>query len=195
MQRTAARVVAALVHAVVVAAPLALRPPRAAWPGALLVVALSVALSTSEASSRKSSDPARLGAPGTRSALASAVGLLLTTWAALVFPSSITPPFGMLAAAAAAGISGVALRVVAVRTLGDAFTSETVLVPGRPVVTRGLYAWLRHPSDVGLVVFAFALAAATASVPAAAIVAATVVPSTLIRIAREERLLAPSRAR
>lgn len=48
---------------------------------------------------------------------------------------------------------GTALRCEAIRELGPQFVSD-IRVDGR-VVTDGVYAWIRHPSEVGLLLFAF----------------------------------------
>lgn len=144
--------------------------------GSVLVLAIA------ETTARRGPDPVRWGAPGTHLALASAMGLLATTAAAAAGPRTLW--IGLLPVAL-----GIALRVAAIRALGDAFTSETVLVPGRTVVTTGVHAWTRHPSDLGLVLFAFGLALLGASIAAAGFAALVVVPSTALRIAEEERLL------
>ncbi len=39
-----------------------------------------------------------------------------------------------------------ALRVSAIRALGDRWNVRIVVVPGEPPVRRGIYRWLRHPN-------------------------------------------------
>ena len=143
----------------------------------ILVLAAVVALAIAEGGRR---DPVRWGAPGTAVSLASALALLATTLAAAL--STRTEPIGLVPI----GI-GVALRVAAMRVLGDAFTSETAFVPGRRVVTTGLHRWTRHPSDLGLVLYAGGMALlgpSAASFGFALVVLATVV----VRIVEEERV-------
>jgi protein-S-isoprenylcysteine O-methyltransferase Ste14 len=113
-----------------------------------VILAAVLALAIAEGGKR---DPARWGAPGTVVSLASALALLATTIAAALSPRSDL--WGLVPIAV-----GIALRVLAMRALGDAFTSETAFVPGRPIVARGLYRWTRHPSDVGLVLYAGGIA-------------------------------------
>ncbi|MBS2015569.1 MAG: hypothetical protein JST00_21965 [Deltaproteobacteria bacterium] len=189
--------IAALVHASLLVLPLAAlgRGRALASPNAVACVVALVVLGTSEAWARKGvSDPSRFGAPGTRTALVSAVGLLLTAWVAIGWPGA-SPPLaasytrGACAAGACAAAIGVLLRVVAIRTLGDAFTSETVLAPGRPVVRHGVYGLLDHPSDVGLLLFAAGIVGLSSSVLALIPASTLVVPSTVARMLREDRLL------
>jgi len=113
--------------------------------------------------------------------LASGLALLATTIAAA--SSGRTEWIGLLPIAA-----GIALRVLAMRALGDAFTSETVFVPGRPIVRTGVHRWTRHPSDLGLVLFAGGLAILGGSVIAAAF-AAIVLVTAVARVAHEEKEL------
>lgn len=154
----------------------------------IAVVASVIALAIAETLARRGPDPVRWGAPGTRSALASALGLFATTIAAATGPG--TRLVGLVPVAI-----GIALRGLAIRALGDAFSSETVLVPGRVVVRGGVVRWTRHPSELGLALFAFGLALLGDSAIAAAFAGLVVVPSAAVRIAGEERLLRARGAR
>jgi protein-S-isoprenylcysteine O-methyltransferase Ste14 len=143
----------------------------------VIAVVLSViALAIAEGGRR---DPARWGAPGTKLSLASALALLATTIAAAT--SGRTELAGLVPIAL-----GIALRWSAMRALGDAFTSETVFAPGRPIVDRGLYRWTRHPSDLGLVLYAGGLALLGAS-PLAFGFALGVLATVVVRVANEEK--------
>jgi protein-S-isoprenylcysteine O-methyltransferase Ste14 len=134
----------------------------------------------------KKRDPIRFGAPGTVLSLLSALALFATTVLAIALPDAASPlRFSGLALVAA----GIVLRGAAVRALGDAFSSETVLVPGRALVTRGIYAHLRHPSDLGLFFFATGVAVLGGSSAALAAVMLGLAPTVALRILREERLL------
>jgi protein-S-isoprenylcysteine O-methyltransferase Ste14 len=48
---------------------------------------------------------------------------------------------------------GLAVRVWAVATLGQAFRTSVEVDTGQAVVTAGPYRWIRHPSYTGLPVF------------------------------------------
>lgn len=184
---------AALVHVALLVLPVAAlgRAGELVRPGALASIAALVVLATAEAWARRGrNDPSRFGAPGTRTALASALGLLATAWVALGWPGT-SAALGPATPAICAGACavGVALRVVAVRTLGDAFTSETVLAPGRAVVRHGVYRFLRHPSDLGLLLFTAGILGLSSSALALIPALTLVVPSTVARMMREDRLL------
>lgn len=150
----------------------------------MIVLFAAIALAIAERGRR---DPARWGAPGTALSLASGLALLATTIAAAT--SGRTAIAGLVPIAI-----GIALRVAAMRALGDAFTSETAFVPGRPIVATGLYRFPRHPSDLGLVLYAGGLAMLGAS-PVAGAFAIMVLATAALRIAEEERERAKGRSR
>jgi protein-S-isoprenylcysteine O-methyltransferase Ste14 len=181
-------------HGVLVLAPLATlgRFDEATRPQSLACVGALMVFAEIEQASRIAPDPARAGAPGTRLALVSALGLLATAWAAVGFPSFSSPLswLGLLAIAA-----GVVLRALAMRALGASFTSEIVAIPGQRLVSHGIYARLRHPSDVGLLLVSLGLAWLGGSAAAAVIALGVVAPSVILRMLREDAALAPLRAR
>lgn len=182
--------IAAIVHAALLVAPSLVigRWDALVRPGAIACVVMLVAFAIAETAAKKGvSDPSRWGAPGTRLALVSGIGLLVTAWVAIAFPASASASASACACACA---FGVLLRVLAIRALGDGFTSETVLAPGRPVVRTGIYALLRHPSDIGLLLFTAGLVGLSGSLLAIAPALLLVVPSAIARMVQEDRLLA-----
>ena len=80
---------------------------------------------------------------------------------------------------------GVALRVVAVHTLGSSFITGPAH-HGTPV-QHGLYRWLRHPSEVGNLLIAAGVVWLSGSLIAAAIALFAVLPLVLWRVHREDR--------
>ncbi|HYY89538.1 MAG TPA: isoprenylcysteine carboxylmethyltransferase family protein [Chloroflexota bacterium] len=44
---------------------------------------------------------------------------------------------------------GLAIRIWAIAVLGGAFRTTVEVDPGQPVVSRGPYEWVRHPSYTG----------------------------------------------
>jgi protein-S-isoprenylcysteine O-methyltransferase Ste14 len=46
-------------------------------------------------------------------------------------------------------VAGMAVRVWALRVLGEQFRRDVVVTPDQPVVTGGPYRWVRHPSYTG----------------------------------------------
>ena len=84
---------------------------------------------------------------------------------------------------------GVALRASAVRALGSSFSVRLGTRPEQTLVRSGPYRVVRHPNYTGL--FAVALGTALGLESALALAGALFVwlPSVLLRIAREERLM------
>jgi len=86
-------------------------------------------------------------------------------------------------AGAAIGL-GVVLRAAALRSLGRGFGTRPQ--PGDDLVERGLYAWLRHPSELGLISLAGGFALLGAS-PAAGLLWLLLVAVAQVRVRCEER--------
>ena len=179
-----------VVHAALLTVPLAVlgRLDALVRPQAVACVVAMVLLAEMEAGSRNAPDPSRAGAPGTALALASALGLLGTAWAAIGFPSFASPTWSWLGLPLV--LLGTAMRVAAFRALGASFTSEIVAAPGHALVRTGIYAHLRHPSDLGLLLVAAGLTCLGTSTSAALLTLAVIAPSVALRILREERALA-----
>ena len=89
-------------------------------------------------------------------------------------------------------ILGAGLRLIAIRTLGRAFSVNVAVRADQRVVQHGLYAWVRHPSYTALVILFVAIGAETASVAAWIV---TLVPPTLALLWRihVEEIALPSR--
>lgn len=87
-------------------------------------------------------------------------------------------------------IAGALLRYLAIRTLRWQFTSAAVVEqPTRQLVERGVFRHLRHPSELGLLLFASGAALTTGSWLASAGAVALFVTS-LVRIHWEDQQLA-----
>jgi protein-S-isoprenylcysteine O-methyltransferase Ste14 len=93
-------------------------------------------------------------------------------------------------AGAAAMVVGVALRCAAIRALGRSFVTEARAPAGESLEVRGVYRVMRHPSETGLSAIGLGAASVLESTVALAIWAALLVPTTLLRIQREDRVLA-----
>jgi protein-S-isoprenylcysteine O-methyltransferase Ste14 len=89
--------------------------------------------------------------------------------------------------------SGIALRLWAIATLGDAFRTALSPQDGARVVASGPYRRLAHPSEVGLLAAAAGSAALLAS-PLAACAVVLLVPAMLVRCAREDAALTRCRS-
>lgn len=86
-------------------------------------------------------------------------------------------------------ICGLAVRVVAIRTLGRFFTSTVQVQSGQRVVRSGPYRFIRHPSYTGIFLFCAGVSLALASPVAGALTLLLVLPAYLYRIRVEERTL------
>jgi protein-S-isoprenylcysteine O-methyltransferase len=58
---------------------------------------------------------------------------------------------------------GIVLRAWSILTLGTFFRRDVMVETGQPVIRRGPYRWLRHPSYTGTLVTTFGLALAFGS--------------------------------
>lgn len=87
-------------------------------------------------------------------------------------------------------LSGILLRQGALTALGPYFLDEIALAPGHRIVTTGLFAHLRHPSEAGTLLILSGMAIASRSLPGALLTAGLVLPLALLRIRREDQLLA-----
>jgi protein-S-isoprenylcysteine O-methyltransferase Ste14 len=177
-------------HALLLALPtlVASRAELLLHPRAIASIGLLLLLSVLEPAVLRGS-PARVSLRGRAGvlALASGLGLLFTTWGALLEGAAAAQPWCWLGLGAAA--AGIGLRLVAIRDLGPGFTSALDPVPGRPLVVRGIYGRVRHPSDLGLLLTSSGIAVLGESLLAGLVVAGIVLPSVVLRFIEEERSL------
>ena len=86
-------------------------------------------------------------------------------------------------------LSGAVLRCLAIRQLGDGFTNTSR--PATAVLCRdGIYSWLRHPAETGLLLIAAGFPLALGAWQAMLVVMPVLLVLSLIRIRCEERGLA-----
>jgi methyltransferase len=90
----------------------------------------------------------------------------------------------------ALALSAQALRWWAIASLGRAWNVRVIVIPGGPLVTRGPYAWLRHPNYVAVVVEGFALPLIHSAWLTAAGFTALNAALLVVRVRCEERALA-----
>jgi len=126
-------------------------------------------------------------------ALATGLTLLLTFWVALLEhawrPRGAETSTLWLAIASAAMLAGIGVRTRAVLTLGSYFTSEIEVREGQPLVRNGIYAYLRHPSELGLLVSAFGGSLVLRSALSATLCALALLPLVWVRMKAEDRAL------
>ncbi len=142
---------------------------------------LPALLMTRTRNNRQASDPLAI-----RVAWLVGVTLLGLFWAAQIERSlgiaPIDPAWQLLGGLAL--LAGCGLRLSAIATLGPAFVSD--ICRCGPRVRRGIYAWIQHPSELGLVLLGSGgplLVAAPLTTVAALVL---LVPAALWRIHREE---------
>ncbi|THD64729.1 isoprenylcysteine carboxylmethyltransferase family protein [Phenylobacterium sp.] len=115
-------------------------------------------------------------------------------WAAFAFWYGAPPPprlgVSALWAGAAVALSGMALRLWAVATLGRYFTYTVKVSPDQKVVDNGPYHLLRHPSYTGALLMALGIGLSLRYAWAPLLIAGPSLVGYLIRIRVEERALA-----
>ncbi|MFZ5830218.1 MAG: methyltransferase family protein [Planctomycetota bacterium] len=156
---------------------------------AILVVLATVAESTLTSPCSRS-EAARNGDPvAVRVAGMVETALLAAFWAAQVEAVALGPgPLLLQIAGGGSVAAGILLRLGAIRTLGPRFVTD--IDPVGPIVREGIYAWLRHPSEVGLLLLAVGGPMLLGS-PLTTLAAAVTFPSvSLRRIRREDAALA-----
>ncbi|MCE9545039.1 MAG: isoprenylcysteine carboxylmethyltransferase family protein [Planctomycetia bacterium] len=124
--------------------------------------------------------------------------LLLTFWAALAehmlrqgAPQSWQcSDFVWITVGSAMLLVGIALRYAAIHTLRQHFVTEVLVRADQPLVCRGLYRVVRHPSEIGLLLLAVGVCVLLASPLAAAFSLATLLPLIAQRIRQEDSQLA-----
>jgi protein-S-isoprenylcysteine O-methyltransferase Ste14 len=84
---------------------------------------------------------------------------------------------------------GLAFRQWAILTLGGLFTADVRVRPNQPVVDRGPYRWVRHPSYSGLVLFFVGVGLALGNWASLVVLAVLPLAGLLVRIRAEERAL------
>jgi len=82
-----------------------------------------------------------------------------------------------------------ALRVAAIRALGERWNVRVWVVPGMPLVRRGPYRWMRHPNYVAVAIELIAAPLMFGAWRTAAAISALNAAALAVRIRAEERAL------
>ncbi|MCA9245860.1 MAG: DUF1295 domain-containing protein [Planctomycetales bacterium] len=118
------------------------------------------------------------------------IGLLAVFWSAQIERVICAPAPGahtLSMIGVAVMFTGIVLRVVAIRTLGPSFVSD-IRCSGIYIQT-GVYAWLRHPAEIGMLLLAIG-APMLLMAPRTALAAALLLgPVSVWRMRREDALL------
>jgi len=104
----------------------------------------------------------------------------------------LEPPFRPWLALGAAVVFGIgqALRLAAVRALGERWSVRILTLPGEPAVATGIYRHLRHPNYLGVILELVALPLVHGAVYTALVFSAANAALLWFRIREEERALA-----
>lgn len=160
-----------------------------AWP-AVALVSLYLAwlgLEAKVALKETDRDETRLDR-GTLELYAAGRAATVITALALAAPSDIAVT-ARTSAGALLFASGVAFRLIAIRTLGRFYSHRVRLAGDQQVVTSGPYAFVRHPAYAGMLVAHLGVVLFFFSWPALAVFGVVFVPAVVARIVVEERAL------
>jgi protein-S-isoprenylcysteine O-methyltransferase len=120
--------------------------------------------------------------------IAAGIGLAIAAewarWAVLPWPLPI-----LRATALALLVGGLAVRWAAILSLGRLFTVDVAIHPDQPVVQRGLYRYVRHPSYSGLLLAFLGLGVAFANWLSLVALTVPITLAVLWRVRKEERAL------
>lgn len=183
---------AAALHALLILVPAWLlarwrgEAPRLSLACAALLL-LACGWGVLEARWTSAASPRDAGASGRAPALQGALLWLLMVCAASTL---LVAPGSRLGAALVC--TGIALRLAAIHTLGAQFRTRLEGAPDQALITTGLYAWIRHPSELGNVCMFLGLAALADPRPLVALVAGAALLLANDRVRREDAALARS---
>lgn len=130
--------------------------------------------------------------PAMRVALIVGISLLLLLWAAQIERcwSRVTSPT-LLGCGLLLMMVGVSLRIAAIRALGEQFISD-IRREGE-IIQTGIYSWLRHPSEIGLLLIAAASPLVVGAPRTSAVAVVLLTPISLWRMHRENVALSLTR--
>lgn len=168
----------------------------AAWHGHALVVGAAVIAAylvwiawELRVSARDARRPALRADRWTAEAYALAHGT--TALSALLFATRWPVwPEAFLAGGTLAFACGVALRLWAVRALGECYSHRVRVAESHAIVQSGPYAWLRHPAYTGMLLAHAGLVMVFFNWIGAALLVVALLPAIVMRIRVEERALA-----
>jgi protein-S-isoprenylcysteine O-methyltransferase len=89
-------------------------------------------------------------------------------------------------------VAGVVVRVAAFRTLGSSYSRTLRVTEEQPLVTHGVYRFIRHPGYVSAILIWWGAATASGSALASLVVFCLLVAVYVYRIRAEERMLVQS---
>jgi protein-S-isoprenylcysteine O-methyltransferase Ste14 len=121
-----------------------------------------------------------------------AVARVVTVVLVVAFAPGVTPPLWQPVLGVLVLVAGMALRTIAIRTLGAQYSNRVRWGSGNTVVSTGPYRVVRHPSYAGMLLGHLGLALGIGSIPGIAAVLVVFLPAVVRRIVVEERVLSAS---
>lgn len=181
-----------LIACVGVLGPFVLRPERLWHPGpwVLLLGALVMQLTLPMASAQDMAKAKADAGSAKLILLTSNLVVLVPVFEFVLRAAMVPAPFSAwVVVGAVVLLAGTALRVWAIRVLGAAFTGVVQTTEAQPLINRGPYRLLRHPSYTGVLVAFLGQSVMFESGWGAALTLGLMVPVYLYRIRHEERAL------
>jgi len=126
-----------------------------------------------------------------RLALLTGIVMLGILWIAQIERVVISPRTspGFVVTGSALMASGIVLRYLSIRTLGRFFVTEHVAAAGQPLVQSGVFRYLRHPSETGILAIVIGAGFLLQSAVALALAGVVLCPIIVWRVRREDRFL------
>ena len=124
-------------------------------------------------------------------AAATGISVLLIFWTALLSRARspvLIDPLAVFAGALFL-VGGTGLRFAAIHTLGPAFATEVSVRPDQSLVLEGVYRYMRHPSETGLLLVTLGAVVLAGGVATLAVWCSLLIPLVALRIRLEERCL------
>jgi protein-S-isoprenylcysteine O-methyltransferase Ste14 len=122
-----------------------------------------------------------------RLSLASCAAIVVIFWSGEMEATWTNSLSWSVAAGAAIMAAGILLRGFAISQLGRQFISESSKAGQGELLQSGVYAWMRHPSETGLILIAAGVSLLMQSYSAALLGAGVLLPLIVTRIRLEER--------
>jgi len=104
-------------------------------------------------------------------------------------PGSVAAGWTQCVPGLSVGIAGLALRLLAIRTLGDRFRDDIALGRNHSIERGGIYSLLRHPGEIGFLLALLGQVMAFQSFRGASLLFLLLLPVSLHRMHLENRLL------
>ena len=116
--------------------------------------------------------------------------VLLIFWVSNVEHAISPNPFSFFSALGCCLILiGIFLRIRSIKTLKMYFVSHIGLLKKHRLITSGIYSYIRHPSEAGLILICFGVSVLLTSFMGFVVTCVFLLPLSLYRISLEDRLL------